>query len=145
MGRFATRPQSGIGEISPALLAGKKVGVTAGSGHAAWIVQYFKKADVISFGTGAQARDALKKGQVELVFGDALELIYWIKGEDSQGCCILVPGAYIDATYFSNPMFYVVRRGDTPLRRVLDYGLDRMQTSGRFGEIFRRYVPLNPW
>lgn len=145
LGRFATRPDRGISEISPSLLNGKKVAVAAGSAHAAWMSKHFPKADLISFGIASQARDALKAGQVDLVFGDALELIYWIKGEASGGCCNLVPGAYIDSNYFSNPMFYVVRRGDTPLRRLLDYGLDRMQASGRFAEIFRRYVPLNPW
>jgi polar amino acid transport system substrate-binding protein len=145
LGRFATRPDTQITEITPGLLAGKKIGVVAGTGHAAWMTQYFKTAEITPFGSGVEARAALKDKKVDLVFGDALELIYWIKGEDSSGCCSLVPGAYVDPDYFSNPLFYVVRRGDTPLRRVLDYGLDRMQATGRFADIFRRYVPLNPW
>jgi polar amino acid transport system substrate-binding protein len=145
LGRFATRAQSDITEIGPTTINGKKIGVVSGSGHAAWVAQHFTKSETVAYGTTAQVREALKAGQVDLVFGDALELVYWVAGEDSQRCCKLVPGAFVDTAFFSNPMFYVVRRGDTPLRQALDYGLDRMQTTGRFAEIFRRYVPLNPW
>lgn len=145
LGRFASRQKAGITEINSSTMTGKKVGIVEGSAHAAWLERYFPKTGIVKFADGPAAREALRTGQVELVFGDALELIYWSKGKDSQNCCELVPGAFVDADYFSHAMSYVLRRGDTPLRVLLDYGLDRMQSNGRFAEIFRRYVPLNPW
>jgi polar amino acid transport system substrate-binding protein len=145
LGRFAARKGSGLTEVLPGAVAGKRIGTVRGSGHAAWLARYFPKSEVIAFGTSSEMREALRSGEVELVFGDAIDLIFWISGRVSQDCCELVRGAYVDSTFFSHPMFYAVRRGDAPLRRALDYGLDRMQESGRFAEIFRRYVPLNPW
>lgn len=145
LGRFAIQAKTEITDITPGAIAGKKVAVVKGSGHAAWMARHFPKSEIVQFNRGAEARTALKSGQAELLFGDALELIYWINGEDAAKCCKLLPGAYVDARYFSHPMIYLVRRGDTPLKRLLDFGLDRMQTNGKFTEIFKRYVPLNPW
>lgn len=145
LGRFAVKDGSDIAEATPAALTARKIATVAGSAHAAWIKRYYPESETVTFNSAAEARTALKDGKVDLVFGDAVDLIFWIKGEDSAKCCKLLPGAYVDNAYFSNAMFYVVRRGDTPLRKLLDYGLDRMQTSGRFAEIFRRYLPMSPW
>jgi polar amino acid transport system substrate-binding protein len=144
-GRFAVRHDSEIGEVTPNQLAGRKIGAVEGSGHAAWLKRYFPKSEIVTFAATAEARAGLKNGKTDLLFADGVDLVFWLNGEDSAKCCKLVPGAFVDSNYFSNAMFYVVRRGDTPLRRLLDHGLDRMQTSGRFAEIFRRYVPASPW
>jgi ABC-type amino acid transport substrate-binding protein len=42
-------------------------------------------------------------------------------------------------------MAIAVKRGNTELKDVLDYGLDRLQTSGKFAAIFREYFPLSPF
>ena len=77
--------------------------------------------------------------------GDALGLVYWTEGDASQNCCRLVPGAFVDEDYFSRSLVFFVRRGDTGLKKALDYGLDRLQESGDWDKIFRAYVPASPW
>lgn len=144
MARFAVK-SSGPSAPDAKTLQDKKVGAVIGSGHAAWIKRYFPQALLVEFGSLAEAVEALRTGQIELVFGDALQLIYWIKGEASRGCCKLAGGAFVDETYFSHPLSILVKRGNTPLRAAFDYGLDRMQRSGAFATIFRTYVPLSPW
>jgi polar amino acid transport system substrate-binding protein len=145
IGRFAVKSSVPSAPPDAKSLQDKKIGAVAGTGHAAWIKRYFPKARLMEFAGLAQAVEALRTGQVEFVFGDGLQLIYWIKGEASRGCCKLTDGAFVDEHYFSHPLSILVKRGNTPLRAAFDYGLDRMQRSGAFATIFRNYVPLSPW
>jgi polar amino acid transport system substrate-binding protein len=145
IGRFAVKASAPSNPPDAKSLQDKKIAAVAGSGHAAWIKRYFPQAQLVKFRSLAEAVEALRTGQVELVFGDALQLIYWIKGEASRGCCKLADGAFVDDNYFSRPLSILVKRGNAPLRQAFDYGLDRMQKSGAFATIFRNYVPLSPW
>jgi polar amino acid transport system substrate-binding protein len=145
LGRFAVRNQNPITEPSIRLLAGKRVGVAKASAHEAWLKRYFPYSQIVPRDTLREAEEALRDAKVDALFGDGLSLIYWTEGEASQGCCKLVPGAFVDQDYFSRGFVFFVRRGDTALKRVLDYGLDQMQNSGEWDRIFRAYVPANPW
>jgi polar amino acid transport system substrate-binding protein len=145
MARFAVKSSAPSAPPDPKSLQDKKVGVVIGSSHAAWIKRYFPQVQAVEFGSLAEAVEALRTGQIELVFGDALHLAYWIAGEASRGCCKLTDGAFLDEAYFSHPLSILVKRGNAPLRMAFDYGLDRMQRSGTFATIFRNYVPLSPW
>jgi polar amino acid transport system substrate-binding protein len=145
IGRFAVKSSVPSGPPDAKSLQDKKVGAVVGTGHSVWIKRYFPQAQLVEFGSLAEAVEALRTGQIELVFGDAIQLIYWIKGEASRGCCKLADGAFVDERYFSHPLSVLVKRGNTPLRMAFDYGLDRIQRSGTFATIFKNYVPLSPW
>jgi polar amino acid transport system substrate-binding protein len=145
IGRFAVKSSAPSTPPDAKSLQGKKIGAVAGSGHAAWLKRYFPQAQLAEFGSWPETVEALRTGQVELVFGDALQLIFWVKGDASRGCCKLADGPFVDDHYFSHPLSILVKRGNTPLRLAFDYGLDRLQKSGAFAAIFRNYVPLSPW
>jgi polar amino acid transport system substrate-binding protein len=143
LGRFAVRKQNPIIKADMRSLAGKRVGVVKGSSHEAWINQYFPRSNIRTFATLKQALDALHSGVIDAFFGDALQIMFWLTGSASQDCCRFVAGGYNDPNYFSRGMAIAVKRGNTELRDVLDYGLDRLQSSGRFAQIFRRYFPMS--
>lgn len=145
IGRFAVKSSGPSTPPDAKSLQDKKIGAVAGSGHAAWLKRYFPQVELVEFGSWTETVEALRTGQVELVFGDALQLIFWVKGEASRGCCKLTDGPFVDEQYFSHPLSILVKRGNRPLRLAFDYGLDRMQRSGTFATIFRNYVPLSPW
>lgn len=127
-------------------LAGKRIAATAGSAHEAWLKRYYPNSQIIPLAVAGDVQAALQTGNVDLVFDDAIRLIYWIRGEVSRACCKFVDGAFIDPAYFSQPLSFLVRRGRSDnLVQALDWGLDRLQSSGAFAPIFRRYVPLDPW
>jgi polar amino acid transport system substrate-binding protein len=78
------------------------------------------------------------------VFGDAYRLIFWIHGQSARRCCRLLPGAFVEPGYFSAGISIAVRRGNRRLLDVLDYGLDRLQTTGEFARIYRKFFPEPP-
>jgi ABC-type amino acid transport substrate-binding protein len=51
----------------------------------------------------------------------------------------------VDQDYFSRGFVFLVKRGNTDLKRLLDYGLDQLQENGEWDRIFRNYVPADPW
>jgi polar amino acid transport system substrate-binding protein len=122
-----------------------RVAVLSGSAHEAYLKRYFPKAQVIPYPRPRDAEEALRTGQADAFFADALRLIFWTRGKVSRSCCVLLPGAYFDPETFSTGLSFAVRRGRGDLRAAFDYALDRAQTRGILADIMRRYVPESPW
>ncbi len=145
LGRFAVRKDSPLKLPDTPSLSGKRIAVVARSAHEAWLKANLAEAEAVLFGDLPLAETALQSGNVDAVFGDALQLVYWTSGSAGQGCCRLVEGAFVDEATFSRGFSFYVKRGDDALRDILDYALDEMQNSGEFAKIFQTYVPASPW
>ena len=146
LGHFAAPVASALTSADPAPLNGKKIGVIGGSAHEAWLKRYYPDSQLVAFPDQAALGEALKTNSVDIIFDDAVRLVYWVNGETSQKCCKLVDGAFVDAAYFSQPLSFLVRRArEDNLLELIDWALDAMQTNGTFAKLFRRYVPLDPW
>jgi len=145
LGRFAVRQESQLAQVTPKALEGKRVGVIAGSGYEAWLKRNFSDAVIVPYPNQSDLQEALRSAKVEILFGDALQLVYWLRGGASQGCCKYVEGAYFDDASFSRPYVFFIRRGDEELKQAFDYALDQLQESGAFARIFTRYIPAPFW
>ncbi len=140
--RFVARSESTLRSISVGALKGKKIAVVAGSSHEAFLRDFFEGANIAPYPSAAEARGALKSGQADLLFGDGIALMFWIQGTDSNRCCEFRGEGYTETRYFGDGAGIAVRKGNTRLREVLDYGLARVKASGRYEELMLRYFPL---
>lgn len=122
---------------------GAKVGVTKGGAHGKFLNLFFPEADRREYEDFAALRNALKAGEVDLVFADGLTLAGWLMGEEAAGCCGFRGGPFLESRYFGEGVAIAVRRDDETLRRALDYALARVAASGQYSEIFRKYFPLS--
>jgi polar amino acid transport system substrate-binding protein len=145
MARFAVHAQFKLKEPYTRALAGKRIGVMAGSAHEAWLKEMFAHSNIRPFTTQSEALEALRTGAVDALFDDAARLMFWLAGPGARGCCRLVEGAYVDENRFSPAMTIAVKRGNQQLLEALDYGLDRLQENGVYAAIFRRHFPMSPW
>ena len=145
MGRFAVARTSTLDTASTFNLAGRRIGVVKDTVHARWLTAYYARARIVPFDSLADAGAALKSGAVDAVFGDNLQVIYWVAGEAAADCCRLLGGAYSDFDYFSRNPAFLVRRDRPELAQAFDYGLDKAQAAGSTAKILRTYVPLDPW
>lgn len=145
IGRFVARKDNELKAITPDELDGKRIAVIGGSGYETWLKNNFADAEIVPFPTLGEAEDALRSATVDLLFGDGLQLVYWMRGEASQNCCKYIEGAYYDDALFSRPYVFLVRRGDDELRQAFDYALDQLQESGSYARIFGRYIPGRFW
>jgi polar amino acid transport system substrate-binding protein len=143
--RFVARRDLGITEIKPQTLEGRRVAVVAGTAHEAYMKALFTEAVLQSFPNAEAARAALKKGEVDLVFGDGISLAFWLNGTDSAGCCEFRGGPYLESRYFGEGVGIAVRSGNDLLRRALNWALFQLWEKGRFTDLWLRYFPVSPF
>ena len=145
MARFAAGQSSTLTSAGAESLARSRIGVVQGTVHARWLEAYYGASSIETFDNLAAAGAALKAGKIDALFGDNLQIIYWVAGEDAAQCCRLLDGAFSDFDYFSRNLAFLVRPDRKELVAAFDYGLDAAQSSGATARIIRTYVPLDPW
>ena len=145
MGRFAVPNTSTLDTASVSNIAGRRIGVVKDTVHARWLTAYYASTRITPFDDLAAAGAALKAGEVDALFGDNVQVIYWVAGEAASGCCRLLGGAYSDFDYFIRNLAFLTRRDKPELAQALDYGLDKAQAAGSTAKILRTYLPLDPW
>ena len=143
--RFVAPRNAGIADVRPAALEGKKVGVVAGTAHEAYLKMLFTEAELRPFPDVAAAREALKKSEVDLLFGDGISLSFWLNGTDSAGCCAFVGGPYMESRFFGEGVGIAVRRGNDLVRQSINWALFRLWEQGRFTDLWLRYFPISPF
>ncbi|TVR09462.1 MAG: ABC transporter substrate-binding protein [Salinarimonadaceae bacterium] len=147
--RFPARFVARIGEAPAVIdndaLALRRVAVVAGSAHEAFLDAYFPDIALSRHPNLFIAQGELRRGEVDLLFGDGLTLALWIGGRDSQGCCDFAGGPYLDERYFGEGIGFVMRRQDEPLRRAFDYALQRVWEDGEYSETWLTFFPVSPF
>ena len=129
----------------PEAMESRKVAVVAGSAHEQYLRTLFTEADVRPYPDSAAAREALRKGEVDYLFGDGFALSFWLNGASSGGCCAFADGSFVESRYFGEGIGIAVKRGNDTLRRAINYALFRIWETGRFTDLWLRYFPISPF
>ncbi len=142
-GRFvARRDANASSDIRPETLAGKAIGVEAGTAHEAFLRAAFATADIRPYPNQAALRAALKAGETPLIFGDGISLALWLNGADAASCCGFFGGPFLDSLYFGEGIGIGLRKGNSDLRRLLDYGLRRLYERGVYADLYLKFFPV---
>lgn len=123
----------------PETMAGRRIGVTAGGAHEAFLRKFFPLAVVVPFETRDKLMQAVKDKQVDAGFGDAISLSAWMN--DHPGCAF-VGGDWLEPAYFGEGIGIGVRPDDQPGRRRLNWALQKLDESGKLAEIYLKYFPV---
>ena len=142
-GRFIARKDNDLKDVRPETVEGRKIGVLKGTGHEAFLKQYFSAAELVPFGTSDEAQTALKAGDIDFVFGDGVGLTFWLNGVTSDACCEFRGGPYFDTKFFGEGVGIAVKKGNRQLVEVLNYALEQVHASGRYEGLFLRYFPMS--
>ena len=143
--RFVARRDLDLQEVRPQAMEGRKVGVIAGTAHEAYLKLLFTEAELKPYPNADGAREALKKGEVDLIFGDGISLAFWLNGTASANCCEFRGGPYLDSKFFGEGIGIAVRKNNDFLRRAFNWALFRLWESGRFTDLWLRYFPISPF
>ncbi len=143
--RFVSRRDSPLVEVRPELLEGKKVAVVAGTAHEAYLKALFTEAELRPYRDAEAAREALRRGDVDLLFGDGISLAFWLNGTASAGCCDFRGGPFVESRYFGEGISIAVKRGNDTLRLAFNWALFRLWEKGRFTDLWLRYFAISPF
>jgi polar amino acid transport system substrate-binding protein len=143
--RFVARRDSTLRDAVPEAIEGKKIAILPRTAHEQYLKAFFTEAELKPYPTMEAARDALRKGEVDLLFGDGIALAFWLNGTDSANCCKFVGGAFTESRYFGEGVGIAVRRGNDTLRLAFNWALFRLWEKGRFTDLWLRYFPISPF
>lgn len=143
--RFVVRRNSPLRDAIPETTEGKKIAVVAKTAHEQYLKTFFTEAELKPFPSFDAAREALLKGEVDLLFGDGIALAFWINGTDSASCCAFLGGPFTESRYFGEGVGIAVRRGNDTLRLAFNWALFRLWEKGRFTDLWLRYFPISPF
>jgi polar amino acid transport system substrate-binding protein len=140
--KFAVRNGSSIISVRPEDLEDLKIGVIKETAHEAYLKDFFPESEIVPFDDAEGVRKALREEKVDLIFGDAISMMFWINGSDSGRCCQFRGRGFLEAKYFGEGVGMAVAKGNIRLKEVLNYALLRVRGSGKLEEILLRYFPL---
>jgi len=140
--KFVSRTATELESVRPADLEDLRIAVREGTAHEAYLNHFFPESEIVPFKSDTEARTALKDEKVDLLFGDAISLMFWINGTESEGCCRFQGSGFLEAKYFGEGVGIAVQKGNIRLKEVLNYALARVRASGRLEELLLRYFPL---
>jgi polar amino acid transport system substrate-binding protein len=119
--------------------------VIAGSTHEAYLKAMFTDAVLVPFPSDDALRQALKRSEVDFIFGDAISFAFWINGSDSADCCAFSGGPFIESRFFGEGIGIAVRKGNDTLRQALNWALFRVWEKGRYTDLWLRYFSVSPF
>lgn len=140
--RFAGRKGESAARLNAEGLAGRKIAVTKGSSHEAYLAAFFPASTRVAVETPGAAEEALKAGSVDLVFGDGVQLAFWLQSEPAAGCCDFVGGAYVEPHFFGQGLAIALPPNRNDLRLAVNWALDSLYDKGVFAELYLRYFPV---
>jgi polar amino acid transport system substrate-binding protein len=143
--RFVSRREAVMPEVRPEYLEGRKVGAVAGSAHEAYLKAMFTDAELHGYPNDDALRLALRRGELDFIFGDAISLAFWINGTDSAECCAFSGGPFVESRYFGEGIGIAVRKGNDLLRQALNWALFRLWEKGRYTDLWLRYFSVSPF
>lgn len=141
--RFVARKEVPLDLITPEALAGRKVGVVAGSAHEAYLRNFFPELQIRSYPNLETALASLRRAETDLFFGDGITIAFWLNGSGSGNCCVFRGGPFTESHYFGEGVGIAVKRGNETLRRALNYGLFRLWEKGTYADLYLRYFPIS--
>ena len=141
--RFIVRRDAARFPATPAGLAGRTVGVVAGTAHQAFLELFFPKAVAKPFATPADLEQALQSNAVPVAFADGVTFSIWLNGEGASNCCEFSGGPYLESRFFGEGVGIAVRRDDSELREALNWALAKMAKDGTYAELYLKYFPVS--
>lgn len=122
-------------------LAGRRVGVMARSAHEAMLRAWFPKISAVPFDRQDWLFAALREGGVDAVFGDGVQLSFWLSSSAAGGCCRMFDGPYVSRAFLGEGLAIAVAPRNGELTGAFDNAIAEINRSGRFAELYLRWFP----
>lgn len=142
--RFVARDGATPVDPRPEAAKGRRIGVRAGTAHAAHLEATYAPAGarILAYPTEADALTALAGERVDLVFGDALAL-YDLLDHGFAGRGLGFVGRPVDSPrHFGAGAGITYRRDDADLGRLVDKALVDLDRDGTLDRLAGRYFPF---
>ena len=135
---FIGQKDMDIIEVSPTALAGKTIGITEGSHHAAFLEARYEDADVRRYGKLEDANLDLLTRRIDLVLGDKLALSRFLKSREGA-CCRIIGQPIVDPKHYGEGVAVGLRKEDKDLKEMFNRAIDKVMADGTYDRIRAKY------
>ncbi|KSV75994.1 hypothetical protein N185_16230 [Sinorhizobium sp. GW3] len=122
-------------------LAGKSIGVGAGSSHEVWAEAHLNGATLVPYKSTDDMFLDFQNGRVDAVFADAVAVIPWMESNGGRDAFDTV-GEVHDKS-LGTDIGIAVRKDDTELQAALEKALDEIIADGTFEKLNKKYLSFN--
>ena len=140
--RFVARHADAGLTPTPDGLRGKTLAVAARTAHEAYLSAMFPEVARRLYATAEEARWAVRDGEADAVFGDGMQLGFWLASRDADECCTFAGGPYLESRFFGQGYAVAVTKGDADLKRAVNAALQAVAVKGVYAELYLRYFPV---
>lgn len=141
--RFIMPKPTAVAEPIDLNLAGKRIGVIAGSSHEAMLRQLFPGVQPVTYSRPGWLYRDLKAQAIDAAFGDGMRYSFWLASADSEACCRFAGGPYLAPEFLGHGLAVAARPEDAALASAFDYALRELHAKGAFAELYLRYFPVS--
>lgn len=141
--RFGVRREAPLQEPISDGIAGKTVGVVAGSAHEALLRAYFPEARIITYSDPVRMAEDLADKKTDAMFGDGMWMSFWMAGAAAHGCCRFAGGPYLAPQFLGEGMTIALRGDEPELADAFNHALRSLEDKGVLAELYLRYFPVS--
>lgn len=138
--RFVTR-QDDVEAFNPRQLDGKTIAVRRGSAQRTFLTAQSPLAVLLELDTEIEALDAVAAGAADAYFGDAMRASFWLN--EHLDCCAFAGEAYHRPDLFGKGLAIAFPADLGPVRKAVDWALDRLNRQGQLDELYLRWFPVS--
>jgi polar amino acid transport system substrate-binding protein len=125
-----------------AQIAAAKIGVVASSAFELMARSFFTKATITAYASEELLLEELRSGKVDVAFGDAMRLSFWLSARQGADCCLFVSDPYYSTEFLGEGMRIAVNSDDKELLGRIDQSLASLERKGKIEELYLRFFPV---
>ncbi|QRM28101.1 transporter substrate-binding domain-containing protein [Microvirga sp. VF16] len=139
---FIGSKETAPGEVTPAAMAGKKIGTIERTDHETYLKTFYKDSEIVLFAKAEEANLDLLVGRIDAVFADELLLSKFLESREGA-CCHILGDAPAEPAYKREAYGIGLRKGDDGLREQFNRAIAQVKADGTYDRIRAKYFSFD--
>jgi polar amino acid transport system substrate-binding protein len=139
---FIGSKETDPGEVTPAAMAGKKIGTIERTDHESYLKTFYKDSEIVLFAKAEEANLDLLVGRIDAVFADELLLSKFLESREGA-CCHILGDAPAEPAYKREAYGIGLRKEDESLREQFNRAIAQVKADGTYDRIRAKYFSFD--
>jgi polar amino acid transport system substrate-binding protein len=139
---FIGSKETAPGDVTPAAMAGKKIGTIERTDHETYLKTFYKESEIILFAKAEEANLDLLVGRIDAVFADELLLSKFLESREGA-CCHILGDAPAEPAYKREAYGIGLRKEDAGLRERFNRAIAQVKADGTYDRIRAKYFSFD--
>lgn len=139
---FIGSKETAPGDVTPAAMAGKKIGTIERTDHETYLKTFYKESEIVLFAKAEEANLDLLVGRIDAVFADELLLSKFLESREGA-CCHILGDAPAEPAYKREAYGIGLRKEDAGLREQFNRAIAQVKADGTYDRIRAKYFSFD--